>query len=154
MGDQSDKRPYLRRGDGESLIVFLALLINGVFLPVLPVEIPLVDGYISAPTYAGTQIIIAHADMAGAEFLKLEPGDYVYQFYSDYSRSDYIVDTVEKLHADDPRSMELSLFYDGQWTYILDVLRDKRRNDMTLYTCWYSHGLFLGRVFVNLKEAQ
>ena len=152
MGYQPDKRPCLWCGNGASLIVFLALLINGVFLPVLPVEIPEVDGYVSAPTYAGTQIIIAHADMAGAEFLKLEPGDYVYQFYSDYSRSDYVVDTVEKLHADDPRSMELSLFYEGQWTYILDVLRDKRSNDMTLYTCWYSHGLFLGRVFVNLEK--
>ena len=133
-------------------VVILSLLINGVLFPVLPVEIPLVDGYVSAPTYAGTQIIIAHADMAGAEFLKLEPGDYVYQFYSDYSRSDYVVDTIDKLHADDPRSMELSLFYDGQWTYILDVLRDKRDNGMTLYTCWYSHGLFLGRVFVNLEK--
>ena len=65
------------------MIVFLALLINGVFFPVLPVEIPEVDGYVSANTYAGTQIIIAHADLAGAEFLKLDPGDYVDQFDSD-----------------------------------------------------------------------
>ena len=132
--------------------MIFALIINGVFLLISSADIPEVNGYVSANTYAGTQVIIAHADMAGAEFLELEPGDYVYQFYSDYSRSDYVVDTVEKLHADDPRSMELSLFYDGQWQYILDVLRDKRDNGMTLYTCWYSHGLFLGRVFVNLEK--
>ncbi len=134
------------------ILVIIGLLINGAFLQISHAEIPDVNGYVSSNTYAGTPIIIAHADLAGAEFTKLEPGDYVYQFYSDYSRSDYVVDTVEKLHADDPRSMELSLFYDGQWTYILDVLRDKRENGMTLYTCWYSHGLFLGRVFVNLEK--
>jgi hypothetical protein len=134
------------------IIVIIGLFINGLLFPIQSSEIPEINGYVSAPTYAGTQIIIAHADMAGKEFSKLKEGDTIQKYYSDGTHDDYVVTSIEYLIADNPYSPELSLLYKGKWTYVLDVLRDKSENGMTLYTCWYEDGIFVGRVFVNLDK--